>query len=633
MPNITRREALAFGSTFAGVALAGVGPARAAETAASWPAPLPEGWTESYGLSAFGELGLPADFQHVAYVDPNAPKGGSIVLEPTTAGLNQNFTTFDTLNIYILRGDGAAGMSLIFDSLFAGTLDEPDTAYGLVAKSVRYSPDKLTYRFLFRPEARFHDGSRLTARDAAFSFNLLKTQGHPNLRVGLRNLASAVAESDDVLVVTFSPDRSREDHLTVAGLPIFSKAYYTAHPFDQTTLDPPLGSSGYKVGRVDQGRTISFQRVPDYWGKDLPLNRGQGNFDEVRYEYYRERQVGFEAFKSGALTFHEDFTSINWAQGYDFPAIKDGRVQRRIVPDDAPSGAQGWWMNTRRGQFKDPRIRQALGFCFDFEWTNKNIMYGLYRRTTSYFQNSPLAASGLPGPDELKLLEPFRGKVPDSVFGEAILPPVSDGSGQDRTLLAQGFKLLQAAGCQRDGNVLKLPSGEPFRIEFLDFSGGLERHTQPFIKNLQLLGIDARFRVVDAAQYQSRVNDFDFDIVTFRRGGSSTPGEDLRFSYGSQAANEPGSQNFTGTADPNVDALIAKALVATSRAELTTICRALDRVLRSGYWWVPMWNNPAHWLAYWDQFSWPAQRPRLDPGVVATWWYDEAKAKATKAKG
>ena len=232
------------------------------------------------------------------------------------------------------------------------------------------------------------------------------------------------AEGDAVLGVTFAPERSREDHLTVAGLPIFSKAYYTAHPFDATTLDPPLGSSAYKVGTVEQGRTIAFQRVKDYWAKDLPLNRGQGNFDEVRYEYYRERQVGFEAFKSGAITFHEDFTSINWAQGYDFPAAKDGRVQRRIVPDQAPSGAQGWWLNTRRGQFKDPRIRQALGFCFDFEWTNKNIMYGLYRRTFSYFQNSPMAATGMPGPDELKLLEPHRGQVPDTVFGEAIMPPV-----------------------------------------------------------------------------------------------------------------------------------------------------------------------------------------------------------------
>ena len=449
----------------------------------------------------------------------------------------------------------------------------------------------------------------------------------------MRHLASATAEGDDVLLVTFSPDRSREDHLTVAGLPIFSKAYYTAHPFDQTTLDPPLGSSAYKVGRVDQGRTIGFQRVADYWAKDLPLNIGQGNFDEIRYEYYRERQVGFEAFKSGAVTFHEDATSINWAKGYDFPAALDGRIQRRIVPSDAPSGIQGWWLNTRRDQFKDPRVRQALGYCFDFQWTDKNIMFGLYDRTVSYFQNTPMMAEGKPGPDEMALLEPFRGKVSDAVFGEAILPPVSDGSGQDRALLQQGFKLLQAAGCKRDGNVLKLPSGEPFRIEFLDFGGSLERHTQPFIKNLQLLGIDARFRVVDAAQYQARLNDFDFDVITLNRGGESTPGEGLRISYSSEAAKQPGSQNFTGTADPVVDALIDKALVATSRAELTTICRALDRVLRSGYWWVPMWNKPNVWLAYWDQFSWPPRPPRLSPGVASTWWYDEAKAKAVKARG
>ncbi len=637
MTMITRRSALALGSGAAGALLTRSWPARAADTppgaAADWPAPLADGESESHGLSAFGELALPADFAHLPYADPDAPKGGTIVLEPTSAGLNQNFTTFDTLNVFILRGDGAAGMSLIFDSLMGATLDESDAVYGLVAKSVRWSADRLTYRFLLRPEARFHDGSRLAASDAAFSMDLLKTKGHPNLRTGLRHLASATALADDLLEVKLDPARTRETHLTVAALPIFSKAYYTAHPFDQTTLDPPLGSSAYRVGAVDQGRTITFDRVKDYWGKDLPLNRGQGNFDTIRYEYYRERQVGFEAFKSGATTYHEDFTSINWAKGYDFPAVADGRVKRDVVPDEAPSGAQGWWFNTRRDKFKDPRIRQALGFGFDFQWVDKNIMYGLYARTVSYFQNSPLAASGLPGPDELALLEPFRGKVPESVFGEAILPPVSDGSGQDRGLLGQAFKMLQAAGCKRDGNVLKLPSGEPFRIEFLDFSGGLERHTQPFIKNLQLLGIDANFRVVDAAQYQSRVNDFDFDVITLRHGGDPTPGEGLRVTFGSEAAHTPGSQNMTGTADPVVDALIEKALNATSRADLTTICRALDRVLRSGYYWVPMWNNPAHWLAYWDQFGWPKQRPKLDPGVLSTWWYDEAKASQLKQRG
>jgi len=635
MPIFTRRSALAFGTASAAAGLLRSWPGTAADATApaAWPTPLSGGETESYGLSAFGELAMPADFANLPYADPAAPKGGTIVLEPTTAGLNQNFTTFDTLNIYILRGDGAAGMGLIFDTLMTGTLDEPDAAYGLVAKSVRFSADRLTYRFLLRPEARFHDGSRLTAADAAFSLDLLKTKGHPNLRTGLRHLVSAVALGDDVLEVKLDPARTRETHLTVAGQPIFSKAYYTAHPFDQTTLESPLGSSAYRVGAVEQGRTISFERVEDWWARDLPINRGQANFDQIRYEYYRERQVGFEAFKSGATTFHEDATSFIWAKGYDFPAAVDGRVKRDIVPSEAPVGTQAWWFNTRRDKFKDARVRQAIGLCFDFQWTNKNIMYGLYRRTVSYFQNSPLAAAGLPGPDEMAVLEPFRGKVPDSVFGEAILPPVSDGSGQDRALLAQAYKLLRAAGYKRDGNMLKLPDGEPFRIEFLDFSGALERHTQPFIKNLQLLGIDASFRVVDAAQYQSRVNDFDFDIVTLRYGGNPTPGEDLRVEYGSEAARTPGSQNLTGVADLTVDALIERILTAPTRPELTILCRAFDRVMRAGYWWVPMFNNPAHWLAYWDEFGWPKQRPKLDPGVLSTWWYDDGKAKQLKQRG
>ncbi len=632
MPTLTRRSALALGSTLAGAAVFRAWPATA-EAPAAWPDTLPDGWTESHGLSAFGELGLPADFQALPYVDPDAPKGGTIVLEPSTAGLNQNFTTFDSLNIYILRGDGAAGVGLIFDTLMTGTLDEADALYGLVARSVRVSPDRLAYRFLLRPEARFHDGSKLTAADVAFSLDLLKTKGHPNLRTGLRHLVAATALADDLLEVKLDPERTRETHLTVAAMPILSKAYYTAHPFDQTTMEPPLGSSVYRIGTVDQGRTIAFDRVKDYWAKDLPISRGQANFDTIRYEYYRERQVGFEAFKSGATTFHEENTSYLWAKGYDFPAAADGRVQRRTVPDEAAAGVQGWWLNQRRDKFKDPRIRQALSYCFDFPWTNKNIMFGLFQRTVSFFQNTPMAAVGAPGPDETALLEPFRGRIPDGAFGPALLPPEGDGSGQDRAMLAQANKLLLQAGCKRDGNTLRLPSGEPFRIEFLDFQSSLERHTQPFIKNLQLLGIDATFRVVDAAQYQGRVQAFDYDVVTARQGADPTPGEGLRYAYGSEAAATPGSQNLTGLSDPAVDALIEKALKAATRAELTTVCRSLDRVLRAQFIWVPMWNNPAHWLAYWDQFGWPARAPKLDPGVLSTWWSDDAKAARLKAKG
>ncbi len=432
MSNTTRRSVLhRAGATVAlsvlpaGLRTAGLGAA--------------EGEVERHGLSVFGELALPADFKALPYVNVDAPKGGEIRLQTSATGGNQNFTTFDTLNIYILKGNGAAGMGLISDSLMSGSLDEPNALYGLVARAVRWSADKLTYTFLLRPEARFHDGSKLTAADVAFSLNILKEKGHPIIRTTLRDMASAEATDDGTVVVKFSPTRSRDLPLIVAGQPIFSKAYYASHPFDETTLEPPLGSSAYKVGPFEQGRFISFNRVPDYWAKDLPVNVGQGNFDVIRYEYFRERQVGFEGFKSGVITFQEDFTSINWAKGYDFPAVLDGRVKKEMIADKAPRGVQAWWMNMRRPKFQDPRVRQALGFAFDFEWTNQNIMFGLFQRTWSYFQNSDMAATGVPSPDELALLEPFRGKVPDAVFGEAVMPPKSDGSGQDRALLGAGL--------------------------------------------------------------------------------------------------------------------------------------------------------------------------------------------------
>lgn len=622
MTSFNRRSVLGLGG-----ALALTGPTRLMKASAA------EGETEAHGLSVFGDLALPVDFKALPYVNPQAPKGGTISSEIKATGGNQNFTTFDTLNIYILRGNGAAGMASIFDSLMTGTLDEPDAAYGLVARAVRWSADRLTYRFVLRPEARFHDGSPLTAADVVFALTTLKTLGHPIYRSALRHLESVEAEGDGLVTVRLNPARSRELPLQVAALPIFSKAYYATHAFEEPTLESPLGSGAYKVGRLEQGRFISFDRVPDYWARDLPVSLGQNNFDTIRYEYFRERQVAFEAFKTGAFTFREDATSIIWAKGYDFPAANDGRVKRETLPDQGPRSIQGWWLNTRRDKFKDARIREALGLAFDFEWTNQNIMFGLYQRTWSYFQNTAMAATGTPGPAELALLEPLRGTIADSAFGEPSLPPKSDGSGQDRALLGRAFKMLTEAGCKRDGAVLKLPSGEPFTIEFLDFSGALERHTAPFIKNLRLLGIDAAYRVVDAAQYQSRTQSFDFDVVTQNYGGSFTPGESLRIEFGSEAARTPGSQNLTGLADPAVDALIEKALVADSREQLNAICRSLDRVLRAGHYWIPMWNLPSHWLAYWDLYDRPATPPKFDPGVLSTWWTDPAKAARLKLPG
>ena len=520
-------------------------------------------------------------------------------------------------------------MGLIFDTLMTGTADEPDALYGLVARSVRVSPDKTGYRFTLRKEARFHDGSPLTAKDVAFSLTVLKEKGHPSFRMPLRDVESVVAEADDVVTVRFKPTHSREAPLFVAGLPIFSAAYYAAHPFDQTTLEPPLGSGAYKVGPFTQGRTISFSRVPDYWGRDLPINRGTANFDTIRYEYFADRKIAFEAFKAGVFTFREEFTSATWATGYNFPAATSGRVKRETLPDETPNGTQGWFFNTRRDKFRDPRVREAIGYAFDFKWTNANLMYGIYKRTTSFFQNSPMEATGAPGPEELRHLEPFRDKLPAAVFGPVAVPPESDGSGSDRALLRKALALLEAAGCKRQGSTLLLPDGHPLDIEFLDFDGGLEPHTGAFIRNLRLLGIDARYRIVDAAQYKRRTDDFDFDIITERFGFGFTPGEAMRDDFGSEAAKVPGSRNLCGISDPVVDALIAQALVADTRDTLTVLCRTIDRVLRANHYWVPMWNKANHLVAYWDLFSRPAQAPKYGLSAVSTWWYDDAKARKT----
>lgn len=577
------------------------------------------GETESHGLSTFGDLAEKPDFKAFAYVNPDAPKGGTISQEVQGS--------FDSLNAFILRGNPAAGMGLVFDSLMAASLDERDAYYGLVARAVRVSPDKLTYRFLLRSEARFADGSPLTANDAAFSLNILKAKGHPTIAQELRDLESAIAESDDVLVVRLAPGRARELPLIVARQPIFSAAYYAKRKFEETTLEPPLASGAYKVGPFEQGRFIAFERRPDYWGKDLPVNVGQGNFDTVKFQYFGDRNVAFEAFKAGAFTQREEFTAAMWATGYDFPAFRDGRVKREEIPDENISGIQGWFFNTRRKSLADPRVREAIGYAFDFDWTNRNLMYGAYKRTKSYFENSDLEAKGPPSEAETALLEPFRDALPPDVFGEPLSPPSSDGSGQDRNLLRQAVELFNAAGCQRKNNTLLLPDGKPLELEFLDFSNALERHTQPFIKNLRLLGVSARIRAVDAAQYKRRLDDFDFDIMTQRIRMSFSPGEELRALFGSQAATTPGSRNLIGVANEATDALIEKALVANSREELVTVCRALDRVLRAGRYWVPHWYKATHWIAHWDVFGRPARSPRYDPGIISTWWWDEEKAR------
>jgi microcin C transport system substrate-binding protein len=511
--------------------------------------------------------------------------------------------------------------------------DEPDAIYGLAAEKVRRSDDGLTYRFFVRPQAKFHDGTTLTAHDVAFSLNILKEKGHPLITQSLRDFVGAEAIDDTIVVTRFAPKRARDVPLFVAGLPIFSRTYYAAKPFDETTLDAPLGSGPYKVGRFEPGRFIEYQRVKDWWGAGLPVARGQNNFDVVRFEYYRDRDVGFEGFSAKNYLFREEFTSRTWATRYDFPAVKNGRVKRDVLPDDTPSGAQGWFINTRRAKFADPRLREALCNAFDFEWTNKTIMYGSYDRTASVFQNSDMMAQGQPSTEELALLEPFRGRLPAEVFGQPYMPPVSDGSGQDRALLRKASQLLQDAGCVIKGGKRVLPNGEHITVEFLIDEPTFEPHHMPFIKNLGTLGIEASLRIVDPVQYRARRDGFDFDITVDRFGFSSTPGDSLRSYFSAQAAAIKGSNNLAGMTDPAIDALIEAIIAADSRPALVTACRALDRVIRSGRYWIPHWYKPSHWIAYWDVFGRPAAQPRFARGIPETWWHDPDKAGKTERPG
>jgi microcin C transport system substrate-binding protein len=574
-----------------------------------------------HGLSAFGDLAYPADFKHFAYANPAAPKGGTFSL----VGWG-GVATFNSLNNYILKGDAAQGLELLFDSLMTPAADEPDAVYGLVAESAEVADVRMSVTFHLRPEARFADGSPLTADDVVFSFDALKNKGHPLYHQMLQDVVTAEALDAHTVRYTFKGELVRDLPLTVAGLPILSKAYYATRPFDETTLDPPLGSGPYVVDEVAQGRTIVYRRNPDYWAKDLPVNRGRWNFDKIRFEYFRDRTAGMEAFKAGAYDFREEFTSKVWAAEYDFPAIRDGRVKKEVLPDETPSGTQGFFLNTRRDELKDPRVRKALDLAFDFEWTNRNVFYGLYTRTVSFFENSPMKAEGEPSEAERALLTGLGVPVSEEALGPAYVPPKSDGSGQDRNLLVEAGKLLDEAGWTIKNGVRVNDKGGPLKVEILFFEDVFERIVSPYVKNLKLLGIEVHMRRVDPAQYQQRLKGFDFDITTERYQMRNTPGVELRSYFGSAAAKMDGSLNLAGISDPAVDALIERVIAAKSRDELNVAARDLDRVLRAGHYWVPHWYKPSFTVAYWDKFSRPDVKPRFDRGILDTWWYDEAKA-------
>jgi microcin C transport system substrate-binding protein len=581
------------------------------------------GAAERYGFATLGRLKYGPDFSHFDYANPDAPKGGEIV--------RWFQGSFDSLQPFLLKGVPAAGSNpflaggslLTYESLMDPALDEPDSYYGLIAKSVEIPDDRQSVTFTLRPEARFHDGSPITAEDVVFSFQALQSEAaNPVYRVLFRDIDGVRALAPDKVRFVFKPGvLTRDLPGYVATMPILSKAYYDGHDFAKTTLQPPLASGPYRIVAVDAGRSITYERVKDHWAKDLPVYRGRFNFDRIRFDYYRDRTIGLQALFAGKVDFREEFTSRDWATRYDTPAVHDGRIKREELPDRAPSGTQAFLFNLRRDKFADRRVREALLLAFDFEWTNSNLFYDAYKRTTSMFENSELAAKAPPTPDEIALLEPYRDRLPPEAFREPFTPPANHGKGDIRDHLRQASALLAEAGWSlRQGRRVSA-SGEPFEIEFLSYEQGFERIVLPYVQNLKRLGIEASFRLVEPAQYQQRVITFDFDAITNRYGGSLTPGVRLRSLWGSADADVPGGLNYAGVKDPAVDALIETCIAATTRAELTTAARALDRVVMWNYYMVPQWFNDTHRIAYWDIFGRPTVQPKYDLGFD-TWWID-----------
>lgn len=538
--------------------------------------------------------------------------------------------TFDSFNDFLLEGDAAQGLELLFDSLMARAQDEPDSLYPLVALTADVATDGRSVTFKLNPAAKFADGSAITADDIVFTHTTLKEKGHPRYSLTLKDVASAEALDPATVRYTFTGEQVRDLPILVAELPVFSKTYHATHPF-KMSLEPPLGSGPYKIGDHRPGTFVTYQRRPDYWAASLPVNKGRFNLDTVRYDYFRDRTAEVQSLFNGTYDFREEFTSKDWATAYDIAAVKDGRIHRLTIPDELPSGTQGFFINTRRAKFADVRVRRALDMAFDFEWENKNLFYGLYKRTTSYFENSDMKATGLPSPEELALLEPFKAQLSPEVFGQSYTSPVTDGSGSDeRKWLREAGNLLEAAGWTTKNGQRVNAKGEPLDIEFLIFEQGFERIIAPFVARLEKIGVKANIRRVDPAQYQQRTKTFDFDITVQRYTMRLTPGVELRNFFGSSSAGMDGSFNLAGIKDPVVDALIAKIMTAKSRSEVTTAARALDRVLRAQNYWVPHWYKAAHNLAFWNRFSWPAVKPKYARGAPDTWWYDTAKAAALK---
>jgi microcin C transport system substrate-binding protein len=576
--------------------------------------------TVVHALALHGDIKYGPGFRHFDYVNPDAPKGGTVRL----AGIG----TFDSLNPFILKGVPAAAVGLLFDTLTEQSSDEPFSEYGLLAEKLELPEDRSWIAYTLRKEARWHDKTPVTADDVVFTFNTLKEKGAPFYRYYYQDVISAEKLSDRKVRFVFKDGNNPELPLIMGQLPIISKRYYSGHPFDRTSLDPPVGSGPYRVVDIKPGRSITYKRDPNYWGRNLPVMVGRYNFDTVRYEYYRDETVVVEAFKAGEYDFRAENVAKIWATAYEGSNFDKGYIIREELPDENPTGMQAWVFNTRRPIFQDRRVRFALAHLFDFEWTNATIFYGQYERIRSYFENSELASRGLPTPEEIELLEPFRDRLPEEVFSKEYEPPAPEKAGDLRPSIRKALPLLHQAGYRLEGGKLVNSKGEPIEFEFLVFQPSTERVVIPYKKNLEKLGITMNIRTVDTSQYVNRLDNYDFDMTTIRWGQSLSPGNEQRDFWSSEAADRPGTRNLVGIKDPVVDALIEKIITAPDRKSLVAACRALDRVLLWGHYVVPNWYSRKYRIAYWNKFSRPAIKPKYALGFFDTWWVDQQKENA-----
>ncbi len=579
-----------------------------------------------HALALHGEPKYPANYHHFEYTNPDAPKGGRLV-QGATGG-------FDSFNPYIAKGHPAAGVGLTIDSLMVDGGDEAFSKYGLLAEEVRLPKDSTWVEFRLRPEAHWHDGEPLTADDIVWTFEFLMEKGHPQFRFYYASVTKAEALARHLVRFEFEEGENRELPAIVGQIPALPKHYWNSDGRDptQTTLVPPLGSGPYRIADFEANRYVELERVKDYWGRDLPVNRGQYNFDRIRYDYFLDPVVEQQAIKAGRIDVHQETKAADWMTSYDIPAVRNGTLQKQSFEMRDVGRMQGFCMNQRRTLFADRRVRYAIAHAFDFEWSNRNLFFGLYERIDSYFFPTELGARGLPSPAELAILEPYRDRLPPEVFDKAYEPPKSDGSGWPRANLEKALALLAEAGwVVRDMALVDAETGQPFRFEILLVSKSFERIVLPFKHNLERLGMEVRVRLVDQSQYINRMRSFDFDMTTQIIAQSLSPGNEQRDYWSRESASREGSRNWAGIADPVVDELIDILIAAPDRQSLIDRTRALDRVLLWGHHTVPQWTSAKVNFLVWDKFDWPEKAP-LRGIDLTTWWLDEAKAESLQQR-